>query len=227
MRVGQAVTEREQRLLALGRVPAIAGIGAFLIGDREDRRRTTGAAGVGGRVVRLDRGEIDRRGARRLRFGRREGERQVARGVHLAEQDVSNRLTTALPRIPGGEHRRHLLQPRHQHRAAALQHHRRLRVGRGHRVDQTILMIGQGEGFDVLGLGAPLGGEDDGDIGRLGGGGRRDRIAAVDIADGRARHHRLDRLKRRRAVPRRAREGGRRAALQRDLDRHAADRTHL
>src|SRR3546814_6193095 len=45
----------------------------------------------------------------------------MPRRVDRAEQDIRDRLTTTLPRIPGLDHRGHLVEPRHQHRPAVIE----------------------------------------------------------------------------------------------------------
>jgi hypothetical protein len=184
------VAEGEQRLVALLVEPLVA-----------DRRALDVVVDVA-EVLRLGRVAVDRL-ARQLVDALREGDRQAARRIDLAGQHAGDRLAAAGPRIPGLDHGAHLGKPRHQHRTAGLQHHGGLGVGGGDGVDQGVLVVGQGQGI-VLGLGGPLVGEDDDQVGAGGGLGGGGRIGAVVIGEGRAGVPGL-------AAPSAARRGGRRS----------------
>ena len=76
-----------------------------------------------------------------------EAHRQFAFGVVLAKQHLRNGVAAFLSGIPGVQQCRHLVQPqRGVHRAARSQRHYRVRIGRGHGLNQRVLSPGQGEG---------------------------------------------------------------------------------
>lgn len=81
--VRQAVAEREQDLLSCAGKPAIADIGAFIISDRE-----------GGWTSLRERWSHWQGGTRQVVFREREAERQMARRIDIAEQDLGDGLAT-------------------------------------------------------------------------------------------------------------------------------------
>ena len=113
----------------------------------------------------------------------REGDGQAARRVHLAPDHVGNDLRPLLAGIPGLHNRADLVQPRHGHRSAGLQHDDGVGIGGGHGGDHGVLARGQGQVRHVGPFRLPAGGEDDHHVGPAGGGGGLGRIVPAVIAD--------------------------------------------
>ena len=186
LRVTQPVPEREQRR-RLGPIkPAISDVGAF------------GVSGIERRLVLWQVVKIlpvlpfDQRAAGQFRIGRlrdvaREGDREVARRVDRSGQHTRDRQPAALARIPSGQHRTRLVEPRHRDRPAGFEHHHAPRIGRGDRVDQGVLPVGQGQRGNVGALVGKLLGKEHDQIGGAGGGSGALLIGAVIVGDLRAR----------------------------------------
>ena len=104
-------------------------------------------------------------------------ERQLARRSHVAEEHVGDGVAALLPRVPGHEHRRHVAEPRHRDRAAALEHDDGARVERRDVGDELILAAREVEADAVAGADEALalvgGGEPDDDDRGVGRGDRR------------------------------------------------------
>jgi hypothetical protein len=155
VRVGEAVAEAEQRHLALLVVPAVADQDALVVAGVAVGARP--ALGTGDRA-------LVRRG--------REGDRQPAARVGVAEQDRGQRLAELLPGQPGLHYRPHLVEPGHQDRAAGVEHDHGAGVGGGDGDGQPVLVAREGERGPVHPLAHGLTGEHHGDIAgrrRLGG----------------------------------------------------------
>jgi hypothetical protein len=97
-----------------------------------------------------------------------EGDRESARGVHLAREDLGDRLCTGLPGIPGLHDRVRLVTPRHRGGVAGLQDDDRVWVRGSDGVDHRVLAPGQGEVGQVEALALRADPERDHDIRALG-----------------------------------------------------------
>ena len=139
--VAEPVPEREERRDAGAVVVAVA--------DEEPLgvAHPAVAAGIDLRVAA---------GGRVVGPAHREGLRQTAAGLGVAEEHVGDGVARLLPRIPGLKHRRDVADPRHLDRPAGLQHHHGARVGARHRGDQLVLPPGQGDARQVAAFGVPL-----------------------------------------------------------------------
>ena len=71
---------------------------------------------------------------------------QLARRIHVAEQDAGEGLRAALPRVPGGQHRADAGQPGHGLGARTLEHDDGAGVRGGHGTDERLLVRGRTSG---------------------------------------------------------------------------------
>ncbi len=145
---------------------------------------------------------------RAVGFGRRQGDRQPAARLGVAEQHVRECLADGLAGQPGIDHRADLAGPRHQHRHAGVHHHHRARAGGGGPADKLVLPAGKGQGVPVVALAFRGLRRADHHDGQVRGGGRGLRLG----------HQRLLVRRGRDAQPQRHRSlaGGRRAELHLD-----------
>ena len=102
----------------------------------------------------------------------REGERQAARRVDVAEQHVGQGIAALLARVPELHDRRHPVGPLHCDRRAGVDDDHRARIDRGDPLDQVRLAARQREVGTVATLGLPLVIEPDDDDGHVRRGGR-------------------------------------------------------
>jgi hypothetical protein len=90
---------------------------------------------------------------RQLAFLHREGDRQASRRIGVAEEHARDGRSALLARVPGHEHRSHLLEPgRHRDRAPADDHDRRRDAGRRDGADERLLVTGQREARTIAEL---------------------------------------------------------------------------
>ena len=130
------MAEREQRLLAVAVVPAVPDEDALVVAGV--------AVGAGPALGAGD-------GA--LVGGGRERDRQPAARVGVAEHDRGHRLAELLPGMPCLEHRSHLVEPGHQHRAAGVEDHDGAGVGGRDGGDELVLVAGRAS--DVRSIPSP------------------------------------------------------------------------
>jgi hypothetical protein len=131
------VPEREERLDPLRVVVAVA---------REEVLAVDHAAVLAG--------VVQERG--RVLDALREGLRQAARGVHVAEQHVGERVARLLAGVPHLHDRRDAREPVHADRRARVHHHDRARVRGRDLLDQLDLAAGQLEVRAIVALALPL-----------------------------------------------------------------------
>ena len=118
------MAEREQRLDPLRVVPAVTDV------------ETLGVDGVP-----VDAGVLLGSLGRQVGLRLRERLRELAGGVDVSEEDRGDRVPVLDSRVPGLDDPRHLVDPRHQHRPASVEHDDGLRVRLRDRRDQLILVI--------------------------------------------------------------------------------------
>ena len=170
--VAQTESKREFRLDVFRIVPAVADQQAFLVEQRAVR------AGIGAQRVRRRIHELFR-----IRAG------QLARRIHVAEQDAGNRRAAFHARIPGLQDGRRLSEPRiHFDGGTRNQNHHRPGIGFDDLPDQFALSEGQMQigavpAFVVQIAGVMQTRDDDGDVGLLGGGnGAFDQVGTTALA---------------------------------------------
>ena len=114
-------------------------------------------------------------------LGKRDGE--LSGGIHLAGKQIGQSFGTANSGIPGFDNAGDVFDPRHGGGAAGFKHDDGFGVGGGHGFDQLVLIIGEGEGFQVRAFRFPLICEDDSDICLLCGGSGCGEVIAGDVRD--------------------------------------------
>ncbi len=92
------------------------------------------------------------------------GDGQLRARVHFPEDDVGNRLSALRAGVPSFQNAVHLAGPGHGHRAAGFEYNNRMRICRGNRRDQLILMFRKGKVVEVRAFNFPLIGEHNGNI---------------------------------------------------------------
>ena len=130
----------EQRFNPHPVIVAVSDKGALLIADMAVQARINFAVLAVGWVVRPD---------------AREGLRQTAPRFS-AQQNIGNGIARLLPRIPRLQYGAGIVDPRHFHRSAGLQHNNGVGVGSQHSAHQFILATGKGDAFQIRAFGIPF-----------------------------------------------------------------------
>ena len=136
--VAQAMAEGEERLDFLRVMPAVADqdtLGILLIPDILILTLHAGIFpdSVGGDILKLH----------------REGHRELAGGVDLAENDIGDGITGLGTEEPGLQYGRHLLDPGHRNSIAAHIDHHKVRIGLCQGYNHLILSVRKGKRLAV------------------------------------------------------------------------------